>query len=133
MFRELGIVGPSVRDGTNRFDNHLGVQEAFLEVKLHDLGPNYDFVSARAGIQQFNADFRGFVFVDEQPGLRIFGDLHSDRIEYNAAYFNFLEKNTNSGLNTAHLRNQQVTLGNIYLQDFFFPGYTGGVRRASVE
>jgi hypothetical protein len=122
--RELGIVGPSARDGTNRFDNHLGLQEAFLEVKLHDLGPNYDFVSARAGIQQFNADFRGFVFVDEQPGLRIFGDLNSDRIEYNAAYFNFLEKNTNSGLNTAHLRNQQVTLGNIYLQDFFFPGYT---------
>jgi hypothetical protein len=122
--RELGIVGPDVRQGTNRFKYHLGIQEGFVEVKLHDLGPNYDFVSARAGIQQFNADFRGFVFVDEQPGLRIFGDLHSDRIEYNAAYFNFLEKNTNSGLNTLHKRDQQVTLGNIYLQDFFFPGYT---------
>jgi Carboxypeptidase regulatory-like domain len=122
--RELGIVKPDVRAGTNRFDNHFGLQEAFVEVKLHDLGPNYDFVSARAGIQEFNADFRGFVFVDEEPGLRIFGDLHSDRIEYNAAYFNFLEKNTNSGLNTFHKRDQQVVLGNVYLQDFFFPGYT---------
>jgi hypothetical protein len=122
--RELGIVGPDVRQGTNRFKYHLGIQEGFVEVKLHDLGPNYDFVSARAGIQQFNADFRGFVFVDEEPGLRIFGDLHSDRIEYNAAYFNFLEKNTNSGLNTLHKRDQQVTLGNVYLQDFIFPGYT---------
>jgi hypothetical protein len=122
--RELGIIGPDVRSGTNRFDTHAGLQEAFVEVKLHDLGPNYDFVSARAGIQQFNADFRGFLFVDEQPAFRIFGNLHSDRIEYNLAYFHFLEKNTNSGLNTFERRHQQVLLGNVYLQDFFFPGYT---------
>ena len=122
--RELGIVSPDVRHGTNRFDHHLGLQEAFVEVKLHDLSDNYDFISARAGIQQFNTDFRGFLFVDEQPGLRIFGSLHSDRIEYNAAYFQLLEKNTNSGLNTFERRHQQVVIGNVYLQDFFFPGYT---------
>jgi hypothetical protein len=122
--RELGIVGPDVRSGTNRFDTHVGLQEAFAEVKLHDLGPNYDFVSLRAGIQQFNADFRGFLLVDEQPAVRVFGDLFSDKIEYNAAYFHFLEKNTNSGLNTFERRHQQVVLGNVYLQDFFFPGYT---------
>ena len=122
--RELGIIGPDVRAGTNRFDNHLGLQEAFFEVKLHDLGPNYDFLSARAGIQQFNADFRGFLFVDEEPALRIFGNLHSDRIEYNVAYFHFLEKNTNSGLNTFDRRHQQVMLANVYFQDFLFPAYT---------
>jgi hypothetical protein len=122
--RELGIVGPDPRSGTERFDDHVGLQEAFVEVKLHDLGPNYDFVSARAGIQQFNADFRGFLFADEQPALRIFGNLHSDRIEYNVAYFHLLEKNTNSGLNTFDRRHQQVLLGNVYLQDFYFPGYT---------
>ena len=65
--RELGIVSPDVRKGTNRFDAHLGFQEAFAEVKLADLSSDYDFISARAGIQQFNADFRGFLFVDEQP------------------------------------------------------------------
>ncbi|HXR33827.1 MAG TPA: carboxypeptidase-like regulatory domain-containing protein [Verrucomicrobiae bacterium] len=122
--QELGVVSPDVRKGTARFDSHIGLQEAFVEVKLHDLSHNYDFVSARAGIQEFNADFRGFLFVDEQPALRLFGDLHSDRIEYNVAYFHFLEKNTNSGLNTFARRDQQVVLGNVYLQDFFFPGYT---------
>jgi hypothetical protein len=122
--RELGIVGPDVRQGTTRFDAHLGLQEGFGEIKLHDLGPNYDFVSVRAGIQQFNADFRGFLFVDEQPAVRVFGNLKSDRIEYNAAYFQFLEKNTNSGLNTFQRRHQQVVLGNVYIQDFIFPGYT---------
>jgi hypothetical protein len=122
--RELGIVSPDVRKGTNRFDTHLGLQEAFFEYKLYDLSPNYDFISLRAGIQEFNADFRGFLFVDEQPALRIFGDLHSNRIQYNLAYFQLLEKNTNSGLNTFDRRHQQVVLGNVYLQDFFFPGYT---------
>jgi hypothetical protein len=122
--RELGLVGPDPRSGTNRFDDRVGLQEAFVEVKLHDLGPNYDFISARAGIQQFNADFRGFLFVDEEPALRVFGNLRSDRLEYNLAYFHFFEKNTNSGLNTFDRRHQQVLLGNIYLQDFFFPGYT---------
>lgn len=121
---ELGIVNVDPRKGTTRFDDHAGLQEAFFEYKLHDLSPNYDFISARAGIQEFNADFRGFLFVDEQPGLRVFGDLHSNRYEYNAAYFNFLEKNTNSGLNSFALRNQQVVLANLYIQDFFFPGYT---------
>jgi hypothetical protein len=122
--RELGIVGPDVRAGTTRLDSHVGFQEAFVEYKLHDLSPNYDFVSVRAGIQEFNADFRGFLFVEEQPGLRVFGDLKNDRLEYNAAYFNFLEKNTNSGLNTFSRRQQQVMLGNVYIQDFFFSGYT---------
>src|SRR3989442_8636877 len=32
--RELGIVGPDVREGTNRFAYHAGLQEAFAEVKL---------------------------------------------------------------------------------------------------
>jgi hypothetical protein len=121
---ELGIVGPDVRQGTTRFDAHIGLQEAFGELKLHDLSGNYDFVSVRAGIQQFNADFRGFLFVDEQPAVRVFGNLKSDRLEYNAAYFQFLEKNTNSGLNTFQRRHQQVVLGNVYIQDFIFPGYT---------
>jgi hypothetical protein len=100
------------------------LQEAFVEYKIHDLSANYDFVSVRAGIQEFNSDFRGFLFQDEQPGFRFFGNLHSGKIEFNASYFNFLEKNTNSGLNTLERRNQQVLLGNVYLQDFFFPGYT---------
>ena len=122
--RELGIVNVDVRDGTSRLDSHIGLQEAFGELKLHDIGPNYDFVSVRAGIQGFNSDFRGFLFVEEQPGVRFFGNLDSNRWQYNVAYFNFLEKNTNSGLNSMALRNQQVIIANAYRQDFLFQGYT---------
>ena len=122
--RELGIVNIDVRAGTTRLDSHLGLQEAFAEVKLADLSSNYDFISVRAGIQGFNSDFRGFIFVEEQPGVRVFGTLDSNRWQYNLAYFNFLEKNTNSGLNSMALRKQQVIIANVYRQDFFFPGYT---------
>ena len=122
--RELGIVNIDVRRGTTRLDAHLGFQEMFGELKLRDLSPNFDFVSVRAGIQEFNADFRGFLFVDEQPGVRFFGNLESNRWQYNLAYFNLLEKNTNSGLNTFERRDQQVIIANLYRQDFFFQGYT---------
>ena len=122
--RELGIVNIDVRNGATRLDSHVGLQEAFVEYKIHDLSPNYDFLSMRAGIQEFSSDFRGFIFVDEQPGLRFFGNLHSNRWEYNVAYFNLIEKNTNSGLNTFESRRQQVIIANWYLQDFGKPGYT---------
>jgi hypothetical protein len=122
--RERGLVNIDVRDGINRFDTHVGLQEGFVEAKIHDLGPNFDFVSIRAGIQQFVSDFRGFIFAEEQPGIRLFGNLRSNRINYNLAYFYFLEKNTNSGLNTFDPRHQQVYIGNVYIQDSFFKGYT---------
>jgi hypothetical protein len=122
--QERGIVNADVTRGTTRFDAHIGLQEAFGELKIKDIGPNYDFVSVRAGIQGFNSDFRGFLFVEEQPGVRIFGNLDSNRWQYNVAYFTFLEKNTNSGLNSMALRNQQVIIANVFRQDFLFQGYT---------
>ncbi|HEV2961445.1 MAG TPA: carboxypeptidase-like regulatory domain-containing protein [Candidatus Angelobacter sp.] len=122
--REQGIVNIDVREGTSRNDGHVGLQEAFVEKKIHDLSPNYDFVSIRVGIQQFSSDFRGLLFSQEQPGVRVFGNLQSNRLQYNAAYFFFLEKDTNSGLNTLNSRHQQVAIANFYWQDFLFKGYT---------
>ena len=122
--RENGIVQPSVTAGTTRFDTHASLQEAFGEVKLKDLGPNYDFVNVRIGIQQFVSDFRGFIFADEQPGVRFFGNLRSNRFQWNLAGFDLLEKNTNSGLNSFARRGREVAIGNIYMQDSLFKGYT---------
>jgi hypothetical protein len=122
--RERGVVNFDVREGTTRLDSHVGIQEAYVEAKLTDLSPEFDFVSVRAGIQPFNSDFRGLIFVDEQPGVRVFGTLHDSRWEYNAAYFYFLEKDTNSLLNSFEKRHQQVALANLYIQDFIRRGYT---------
>src|SRR5215469_17026075 len=81
--RERGIVNIDVRDGTDRTDGHAGLQEAFVEKKIADLGPNYDFVSVRAGIQQFNGDFRGLLFTAEQPGVLFLPrERHQQRVEH---------------------------------------------------
>ncbi len=122
--QENGVVNANPAKGTTRLDSHVGLQEAFVEAKIHDLSDNYDFISARLGIQTFNSDFRGFIFFDQEPGARLFGNLGSNRWQYNAAYFAMLEKDSNSGLNTFNYRHQQVMVANLFRQDFFKPGYT---------
>jgi Carboxypeptidase regulatory-like domain len=122
--RENGVVNVDVRRGTTRTDWHISFEEAFAEVKLADVNANYDFVSLRAGIQPFVSDFRGFIFSDNNLGARVFGALDNNRVQFNAAYFSMLEKDTNSGLNRFDTRDQNVYIANIFRQDFIRKGYT---------
>jgi hypothetical protein len=123
--RENGIVNIDPTRGTDRTDRHASLQEAFGEVRLATISPNFDFVSLRAGIQGFTSDFRGFVFVDQNLGARLFGNFASNRYQWNLAVFDQLEKDTNSGLNTFERRRQQVSVANLYMQDFAgILGYT---------
>jgi len=123
--RETGIVNVDVREGTTRFDSFKSLQELFVEYHLGDLSPHYDFISARAGIQPFTSDFRSFIFSDDQLGFRLFGNLGSNRYQYNAVYFRPLEKDTNSGLNRLlDTRSQHLGIVNFFVQDFLTPGYT---------
>jgi len=122
--QENAAVSPDVRRGTDRDDGRLALQELFYEAKLADLSANYDFLSLRVGIQPFQSDFRGFVFTDTNLGVRLFGNRNSNRLQYNLAYFERLEKGTNSGLNTFEWRDQRVVVANAYRQDFLVRGYT---------
>jgi hypothetical protein len=120
---ELGIVSPNVLQGTSRTRTWWTLQQAFAEFKLADLSTEYDFVSIRAGTQPFVSDFRGFLFVDQNRGVRLFGTLNGNRDQWNLVYFRQWEKDTNSGLNTFNDRRQTLLFANIYRQDFIFPGY----------
>jgi hypothetical protein len=122
--RENGVVNVDVRRGTNRTDSHVSLEDAFAEYKLFDTDNNYDFVSVRAGIQPFNADFRGFLFSDNNLGGRIFGGFANNKNQFNLTYFRQLEKDTNSGLNTFNARRQNIYVANFYHQDFLTKGYT---------
>jgi hypothetical protein len=121
---ELGVVGPDVRDGEDRFRTYMSLEEWFGEVKLADTSPDYDFVSLRVGSQPFVSDFRGFIFSDINRGARVFGTNNSNRDQYNAVVFDQLEKDTNSGLNTFRDRDQTIAIANYFRQDFIWPGYT---------
>ena len=90
--QERGIVLPSPAAGTTRSRHHLALQEAFGELKLFDVGSNYDFVSVRAGIQPFSSDFRGFLYVDNELGVRLFGNAKGQRQVYNVGFFSMRER-----------------------------------------
>jgi hypothetical protein len=122
--RENSVLNPSPDKGTTRGDKHAALQECLAEIHLVDIGPNYDFIALRAGIQPFVSDFRGFIFKDTNLGVRLFGTFLSNRIQWNLAGFDQLEKDTNSNLNTLHTRDQRVYIANVYMQDFIWEGYT---------
>ncbi len=107
-----------------RHKDFVALQEAFAEVHFTDISDNYDFISSRFGIQPFVSDFRGFIFDDTNLAARIFGNLDNNRIQYNLAFFDMREKDTNSGLNEFDSRDQRVFIANIFKQDFLTPGYT---------
>lgn len=111
--------------GTERTDNHIGIQELFADVHLANISERYDFISTRIGIQSFVSDFRGFVFNSQEPGVRVFGDWDNNRWQYNMAWFSRLDKDTNTGLNSVfEQRYEDVFLANVYRQDLLALGHT---------
>jgi hypothetical protein len=102
------------------------VQELWVDKHLRDVDSRYDFDSLRIGIQPFSTDFRGFLYQDSEPGIRLFGNRDNNRWQYNLAYFRRLEKDLNSGLNdiTKSPRHDDIFIANLYRQDFPFTGFT---------
>lgn len=113
-------------EGKTRTDNHVGIQEAFVDVHLRNVSDRYDFDSYRVGIQPFQSDFRGFIFQDVPFGFRLFGIRDNNQWQYNLGAFMRMEKDTNSGLNDLGraLRRDFVLVANAYRQDFPTIGHT---------
>ncbi len=122
--RERNVINVSPEEGRNRRRQDFALQEAFGELKIADVSPKYDFISVRAGIQPFTSDFRGFLYRDTNLGVRLFGNWGGNRHQWNVAYFDQLEKETNSELNLFERRDQRVVIANYYRQDTFTQGYT---------
>ncbi|MEQ8955829.1 MAG: hypothetical protein RL120_16980, partial [Gammaproteobacteria bacterium] len=111
--------------GRSRHDRHIGIQAAFVDKHLRNVSDRYDFDSVRVGVQPFNADFRGFLFQDNQLGVRLFGTRENNIFQYNLALFQRIEKDTNSGLNDLgeSLRDDYVAVANLYWQDLLVKGF----------
>ena len=112
--------------GSNRFDYALGVQEFFFDYDFGPTSSRFDFYTVRVGIQEFNFDFRGFLFQDNQLGVRLFGNRDNNRWQWNLQAIWRLEKDTNSGLNNVlqSPRDDWVLNANVFRQDFPFVGLT---------
>jgi len=112
-----------------REDAHLGLQEAFFDYHIRNVSDRFDFDSVRIGIQPVNLDFRGFLFLDQQLGVRFFGNRDNNHIQYNVGWMRRLEKDTNSGLNDVgkRIRDDDVFYANLYWQDLLAIGFTNQV------
>jgi hypothetical protein len=116
-------------DGTTRTDSHFGVQDMYVDVHLRNVSERYDFDSVRFGVQPITADFRGFLFIDNPFGVRLFGTRDNNIYQYNLAWFRRIEKDTNSGLNdlSEGLRDDDIFLANLYRQDYPVLGFNSEV------
>jgi hypothetical protein len=103
------------------------VQSLFVDKHLRNVSDHYDFDSIRLGVQPITADFRGFLFQDSAFGIRLFGTRDNNRWQYNLGWFRRLEKDTNSGLNSTTLRDDDVIMFNLYRQDFPVLGFTSQI------
>ncbi|MDX3884952.1 MAG: hypothetical protein QHC65_11055 [Sphingomonas sp.] len=122
--RRILHVEPSKK--SHRTDDFLGVQELFVDYHFRNVSDRFDFDSIRVGIQPFNMDFRGFLFQDNQLGVRFFGNRDNNRVQYNFGAIWRLEKDTNSGLNSVvqRPRDDFILFANLFRQDFPVPGLT---------
>jgi hypothetical protein len=122
---EVGVVVIDPAQGTTRERGDITLQEAFVEYHLFDWNDRYDFASIEAGVLPFRSDFRGFLFEDTNLGVRFFGNADQNKWQYNVAFFDQLDKDTNSGLVRYEDRDQNVLIANVYRQDpFGLLGYT---------
>jgi hypothetical protein len=121
--QEILGVSANPRAGRTRSDHAVGIEELFFDKRLRVASDQFDFDSIRIGIQPFSSDFRGFLFQDNQLGVRLFGTRSNNRLQYNLAWFRLLEKDENSGLNDLSYkpRHDDVFVANLYRQDT--PGY----------
>lgn len=123
---EVRAININPSRGPTRNDNFAAVQELFFDKHLRNVSERYDFDSLRVGIQPFTADFRGFLFLDQPFGVRLFGTRDNNLFQYNLAWFRRLEKDTNSGLNDVgqKLRADDIYVFNVYSQDRPVLGFT---------
>jgi hypothetical protein len=100
----------------------FGIQEGFAEVKLFEVGEQFDATSVRGGIQNFNSDFLGLVYNDNAHGVRFFSELVQNTYQINVGYFDRFFKDPFAALNTDKRRKHQVAAVNFIWNDVV-PGF----------
>ncbi len=122
---EVGVLKADPAEGDTRTEGFVGIQGAFWDYHIRNVSDRYDFDSFRIGIQPFSTDFRGFLFQDNQLGIRVFGTRNNNIFQYNLGWFRRLEKDSNSGLNDIadDIREDDIFIANLYWQDFPTKGF----------
>lgn len=125
QFRFTPVINYNQTSGDSHSQESLfAVQALYIEKYLRDASDHYDFDSIRVGIQPFTSDFRGFLLLDQQFGVRLFGTRNNNIFQYNVAWLRrfFKNKATLNDLGEG-LAENDVFLANLYWQDLFKLGF----------
>jgi len=101
----------------------VALQTAFLDLQLGITSDWYDTTDLSIGRQAFNSDFLGLIFADANDSIIYSGTAEALRTQWNLAFFNNVQKDAGSALNTFDSREQQLVMANIVRNDFIFPGF----------
>ena len=126
--RSWAIVSPNVLQGHRRAPaTFLALQEWFVETKIADLSPDYDFVSVRVGIAAVHQRLPRLPLQRHQPRRP---PLRHPQLQPRPVQRRLLPpvgEGHQQLLNTFNDRHQNLVIANYYRQDFLFPGYTAQV------
>lgn len=126
---DIDIVPDGLAKGRRQRDFFFGITTLYYDRHLRTVSERYDFDRLRVGLQAFSTDYRGFLYRDAQPGIRLYGNRDNNRWQYNLAWFRRLGGNTNAGMTdlTTGFRRDQVLVANLYRQDLLASGLTSQV------
>ena len=87
-------------------------------MKVRDLSSHLRLLSPFAPLTAIRQRLSRVHLVRRAARSAYFGNLVTNRIQYNFAGFYFLEKDTNCGLNTFNARDQQVCVAKFIFKTF---------------
>lgn len=123
--QESGVLRADASRGRDRGDAAFSLFSAFADIHLGNISDRYDFVSSRIGVQEFNADFRGLILNEAQPGVRLFGNVDNNQYQWNLAWFHRLQLDANALVpRLFEDRKEDVFVANLYRQDLIALGHT---------
>jgi len=112
-----GIEYRDQSDAVGYHDDYAFI-EAFVDYRIAFLSEYGDQLNWRLGRQAFNADFRGFFYVDTQDMSRLFGTWNENKWQYNLMVIDPVQADPVTQLPGFYKeRGQQVIGGNVFRRD----------------
>jgi hypothetical protein len=102
------------------------LQEAVLDVKVFEIGGNFNLSFFEAGVRPFKSDLNGLILNDTVDEGRLFGELRKNLWRYSVAYIRTLPKDPRSNLisfNSDLLGTHQTVAALNVQRDDLIPGW----------
>jgi len=99
-FRLLGNFQTDHNGAISDSNQDAALQEAVVQVKLFEIGHDYDLSFFEGGLRPFKSDFNGIILNDNVTVAHVFGEMRRSLWKYNVGAAATMKKDPKSGLIT---------------------------------